>query len=202
MPGPRPLRLLLRADMLPLFFSLLQQGVMVRVPGGCSVGMFLRDLLCLDERFIRERIATVLLDGRPVDDLDSAILRNESCLALSGALPGLVGAVMRREGLCSPMRSSLTYQESALPAARGESVITLKLFNVLLGAMGPDLLSRGVLVRASRLMALVREHRREIEAGSGELLLDGERRTVEVLCSEGALQRDEVVVLSVAAAGR
>ncbi|MCP4349944.1 MAG: endonuclease/exonuclease/phosphatase family protein [Desulfobacterales bacterium] len=62
---------------------------MLKVQVGCSI----RSLLCkqtdVASDYVDERISTVFLDGKPVDDVDSAIVKNGSVLALSAAMPGL-----------------------------------------------------------------------------------------------------------------
>ncbi len=75
-----------------LLFPALQRGVLVKARLGESI----RSLLCkqfgLDPDYVKNRIQTAFLDGKPVDDFDSAIVREGSVLTLSGAMPGLAGA--------------------------------------------------------------------------------------------------------------
>jgi len=82
-------------ELLPRFFKLLEQGFFVTTTTGCSI----KDLLCkqlsIDEEYLDKRIQTLFLDGKPVDKVEKAYLHNEATLALSGAMPGLVGATLR-----------------------------------------------------------------------------------------------------------
>jgi hypothetical protein len=79
--------------------GLLQSGFRLALATPCTVAAFLSDRLGLTPEFVAARIQTVFLDGLAVDDLVSALVRPGARLALSGALPGLVGATMRRGGV-------------------------------------------------------------------------------------------------------
>jgi len=129
------------------FSALLQRGVALRGAAGASVECFLRDRLGLDAVYVRERITTVFLDGRVVDRLDEAVLREGALLALSAAMPGLVGATLRRAGYYAAMRSAITHRPAAAPGvAAGRELVRVKLFNLLIAELGPVLLAHGVVV--------------------------------------------------------
>jgi hypothetical protein len=144
--------LLLVFDTLPLegFLPLLMEGVGIEIPAGCTAGSLLRDCLGLSVEEVETRVATVCVDGHPVDDLGRCPLGDGSRIALSGALPGLVGACLRRGGQLAGMRRSITMTE-AQPGVAG--TVTVRLFNVLLPLLGPRVLAgsvvldRGTLVR-------------------------------------------------------
>ena len=93
------------------FAFLLQQGVAIRSRVGCSIGAFLREEIGATTGTI-EKIQSVILDGKSVDDIESALVRDGSVLALSAAMPGLVGATLRRGGTYSSFRSAITYHET------------------------------------------------------------------------------------------
>ena len=97
-------------DCLPTFSPLLQQGVMVPLDAETIISPFLYQNLGLSPDFVEQFLATVFLNGKPVDDLDQAILRSGDTLALSAAMPGLVGAAMRRKGLLASFRSSISHR--------------------------------------------------------------------------------------------
>jgi len=44
----------------------------------------------LDEDYVTQRISTIFLDGKPVDDIDTLLVRDGAVLSLSAAMPGLV----------------------------------------------------------------------------------------------------------------
>src|SRR4051794_38323776 len=92
---------------LHLFFPLLQRGVDLKACTGGS----LRELLCaqlgIPADYVTGRITTIFLDNRPVDDLERTQIREGSRVTLSAAMPGLVGAVMRRSGFYAALRQGI-----------------------------------------------------------------------------------------------
>jgi hypothetical protein len=131
------------------FSGLLQRGVFCPLAARCSVGDFLTGQLGIDPAYVRDRIATVFLDGSVVDDLAAATLRPGSTLTLSAAMPGLVGATLRKGGFYSAMRSEISWKAGddapQLPEGPPDT-IRLKLFNTVLREIGPVVLARGVLI--------------------------------------------------------
>jgi hypothetical protein len=145
-------------EALPRFHALFQQGVGVSIQTGTS----LEDLLCcqwqISRDYVMGRISTLFLDSKPVDDLPSAVVHDGATLALSGAMPGLIGATMRRGGVLASFRTGITYCETTEDGHSGRGRITLKLFNLLIEELGPQFLARGIWVSRSRLAELFPEH--------------------------------------------
>ena len=141
------------------FSGLLQKGVFCRLDAPCTVGDFLVGPLGLDPAYVRDRIATVFLDGSVVDDLASATLRPGSTLTLSAAMPGLVGATLRRGGFYAAMRSDISWRADDRTASLADGppdAIRLKLFNTVLREVGPEVLRRGVLIDRADATGAVR----------------------------------------------
>ena len=181
--GPYP-RLVFVVD-LPLvarFFLLLQQGVKIRRRVGCSVDAFLREEIGVSPATI-EKIQSIMLDGKPVDDISSALIHDGSVLALSAAMPGLVGATLRRGGAYSSFRGAITYHETGMACASVEGWVRIKIFNLLMAELGPGLLRKGVLVEAVDLLGYLADRAPELRQGC-TVTLDG--KTIEV----GRLQND------------
>ena len=128
---------------------------------GASVGCSIRSLLCeqlgLDEKYVSQRITTVFLDGKPVDDIDSAIVRDGATLSLSAAMPGLVGAAMRRGGAFASLRSSITANETDASMSPRPGIIQLKLFNMVMQELGPKFLEKGITVKSGDLLNFFKE---------------------------------------------
>jgi hypothetical protein len=156
-------------DALPAFYALFQQGVGVSIQTGTS----LEDLLCcqwqISRDYVMGRISTLFLDSKPVDDLPSAVVHDGATLALSGAMPGLIGATMRRGGILASFRSGITYCETAGAGKSGRGRITLKLFNLIIDELGPQFLARGIWVPRSRLAELFPEHPTIMNAPENEI---------------------------------
>ena len=153
------------------FFLLLQQGVGIRRRIGCSVEAFLRQEMGTSPETI-EKIQSIMLDGKPVDDMKSSLVHNGSTLALSAAMPGLVGATLRRGGAYASFRSGITYHETDKSCTTGEGWVRVKIFNLLMAEMGPSLFRAGVLVKTSNLIGLLKERVDELRQGCSAVLDD------------------------------
>jgi hypothetical protein len=90
-----------------------------------------------------------------VDDRQTAFLGDGDTLALSAAMPGLVGATMRSGGVLACFRNTLTHRpkEGVAPDAAG--LLKVKLFNLLIVEMGPWFMSRGILVSGQDIRQLL-----------------------------------------------
>src|SRR6185369_92588 len=96
----------------------------------------------------------IFLDNRPVDDLERSLVHQGSRVTLSAAMPGLVGATMRRSGFYASLRQGISHAEPGGESEAGEGTIRLKLFNLLLPELGPVILGRGILLRPAELAGL------------------------------------------------
>ena len=157
------------ADRLACFFPLLQKGFELGVLVGCPIRALLRDGLGLTDEYIETRIQTVFLDGKPVDDIDGARIRDGATLALAPAMPGLMGAMLRRGGYYAPMRSGITHRDDAAPQGIAQGRITVKLFGMAVRELGLQLLERGIEVGAGDLARIVRELPQDCREGLGTL---------------------------------
>ena len=191
------LSLCLKSDRIHRFFSLLQHGVMVRTRVGCSIRMLLCNEFGLSPEYVEDRIKTVFLDGKPVDDVDSAIIKDRSTLALSAAMPGLVGATLRRGGELASLRSEITYREEKKTLSRRDGMVILKLFNLLLNELGPTFLKEGVLVRGEDLKSLLMSLPEEFWTGCKGAKVDGQEVDPGYLLGMKWLGRYELVMLRV-----
>ncbi|MBN2126145.1 MAG: hypothetical protein JW821_17735 [Deltaproteobacteria bacterium] len=149
--SPR-LDLTVRHGRASLFFFFLQKGVGIRgrVPG--SVRTFLCEEVGFTGDYLDERVQTLFLDGKPLDDPDSATVQEGSILSLSAAMPGLLGATLRKGSYYAAMRSAISLKDSPMAAAAGRGLVVLRLFNLVIREMGPPLLSKGVWVEGGDLL--------------------------------------------------
>jgi hypothetical protein len=154
------------------FFLLLQRGVTIRSRTGCSVAAFLREEIGADSETIG-KIQSVILDGKPVDDLESAVIKDGSVLALSAAMPGLVGATLRRGGAYSSFRNAITYRETQGGCVKGEGLVNIKIFNLLMAELGPGLLQRGVVIRTEDFILFTTGQSGDFWKGCRRITLDG-----------------------------
>ncbi len=138
------LLLALKENSFHFFFPLFQQGVIIKTPLGGNVKDLLSLHLEIAPEYVRDRIQTIFLDGKAVDDLEKTAVRDGSTLALSAAMPGLLGATLRKGGFFSSLRQAITFSESAETIPQQEGRIILKLFNVLVPELGPHFLAKGI----------------------------------------------------------
>ena len=153
-PMRRHLRLHFQKDITTAFSPLLQKGFYVEITSSN-----LQDMLCktcdLDPAALKARIQTVFLNGKPVDNMATANVQDDDCLALSAAMPGLVGATMRSGGVLAGFRHSISYRpEDSQSNARG-GILLIKLFNLLIKELGPRFLRQGILVGSNDLRNLL-----------------------------------------------
>lgn len=141
----------LAPELLPIFFPLFQAGVFVEVETGCTIKQLLVEQFGISADYLAGRITTLFLNHKAIDDAATAIVNNGSVLALSGAMPGLVGATMRSGGHLAAMRGAMTYSNEEQDSQQLRGCIKIKLFNLLLPEIGPRLLRWGIIVCVSEL---------------------------------------------------
>ncbi len=155
------------------FLMVFGRGMCLEVTTGVSIRRFLLDQLCLADDYVEGRIQTIFLNGRAVDDIDGAVLFPGCVLALSGAMPGLVGATMRRGGRYAVLRRDISYDACKTASASGDAFIRVKLFNLLTREMGPDMLERGGWLEPVRVVDLLSGLQEEIDQAGGKVETDG-----------------------------
>lgn len=173
--GPEHLRLAVKSQFVPFFFPLLQKGFVLQTEVGCSLRELLAERFGIPMEYIENRIQTVFLDGRPVDDMDAAVVRDGAVLALSSAMPGLLGAIMRKGGYYSRMRSPIGQGTSGDAPPRADGEVVVKLFNLTVRELGPLFLERGIRIDAEDLKSLFGSRPDDLEEGCVEAVADDRR---------------------------
>lgn len=143
------------------FYVLLQAGFAIKCLVGTSIENLLYDQLKLNPQLVEEKISTIFLSGKPVDDIAAATLQDGSTLALSGAMPGLVGATLRRKSPLASFRQSISAHRDSKNFKQSEGHVQIKLFNILLEELGTFFLGKGIFIKKDMFAAFV------------ELLADG-----------------------------
>ena len=145
------INLTVKPDRMSLFSPLLGQGFTLKIRTGISV----RNLLCrqigVSDDYLDQRIQTIFLDGKVVDNVDTAVISQGSSLALSAALPGLAGATLRRGGAYAAMRSQISHKNIAVNDPDENGTVMLKLFNLVALELGPMFLKQGIWVDGKNL---------------------------------------------------
>lgn len=155
-PSQKPLRFEIGQDETQLFTLLFQYGVHVRCTTGVTIEKLLVEHFGIAREYLEEKLTTVFLDGSAVDDIGEALVFDGTTLALSSAMPGLAGATLRRKGMLSSMRRSITHHdEGRHTEAAHDGFVTIKLFNVLAGEIGTVFLRHGVCIEAAKLAGFI-----------------------------------------------
>jgi hypothetical protein len=186
------LRLTVTSESFAFFTTVLQYGVEIetRAP---SLGRFLVDCPGFSEDYILEAVQTIFLDGIAIDDLKTPLSGPHPVIALSAAMPGLAGAIFRKNGLHSSLRTPLHALDSSR-CDQGPMTVTLKLFNRIAREKGEGLLSPGAKMAASSLSAFLSK-RTELHSRIKTVTVDTEVVSLEEL--PAVLPRHEYVTLFV-----
>lgn len=155
------------------FSPILQQGVLVHAQLGTSIRNILCDQLGFSSDYLSTRINTIFLDGRPVDNVDTAVVNEGSVLALSGSMPGFVGAAFRKGGFYATMRGEITHQNNTETVQERRGLFVLKLYNLLITEMGPVVLACGVVVKAADLVHFLQNRSSEFWSACRSVRLNG-----------------------------
>ncbi len=137
--------------------TLLQSGISLKASIGMPVGLFLSDLPGFDQNYLNEKVQTIFLDGSAIDDLQRSLSRPCHVLALSAAMPGLAGAIFRKNSLCAALRTRM-HSSAAAGADGGETVVRLKLFNAIAREKGGALLRDGGVFTGAALLRFLGDH--------------------------------------------
>lgn len=130
----------------------LQRGVRIPLPGGtgATVSSFAQAVLCLSEEDFTAKVKTILRNSRVVDDPKLEPLATGDVLVLSGAMPGLVGAMLRSDSPIKELRAGISSSgdrgSADAPAGDRGGHITLKVFNTVLKDHLEDILAYGAYV--------------------------------------------------------
>ena len=159
------LSLIVNAKQVPLFFQLMGHGFYLDVQTGCSVKELLCNQLGIHEDYLAQRIQTIFLNFKVVDDVNSAIVSEDATMALSGAMPGLVGSILRSGGVYAPMRSQISHEQTKSVSLLKNGRITLKLWNLVVKELGPTFLQQGIWIETEECKSFIERHSDALEAG-------------------------------------
>lgn len=140
-----------------LFNGVFRQGVRMEILAGSSIRQVIVDQLGIAENYLENRIQTLFLNGKPVDDVDAMKVSDGAILALSAAMPGLAGATLRKGGKYAAFRQLISQNtDSPLPVLRKGRMV-LKLFNQVAEEQGPVLLKKGIGISGDDLLEVIRK---------------------------------------------
>lgn len=171
-PPGTSLILTVEPGLLSEFTLLLQRGFDISLLVNCSLENILQEQWHIAPECVTGRISTIFVNSHPIDDLSSTIIREGDVLSLSGAMPGLVGATMRRGGFYANLRGDITYQEQERETSPRLARIHVKIFNLLLRELGPGFLQRGIILGLPELAGFLKGKTEELRDGCTSALLN------------------------------
>ena len=117
----------------------------------------------------------IYLNHKAVDDLHAGVVTAGSTIGLSGAMPGIAGAMLRKGSRLSSMRSPISHiTQDNLPPTRQAGDVTVRLFNVLQEELGPRLLARGIRFAGDAFADLLGRQTNTIDSVVRTAEMDGE----------------------------
>jgi hypothetical protein len=169
------IRICVDASLISRFLKFTERGFKLQIKTGLSI----RELLCqhlgISEDYVDSRIQTIFLDGKPVDDVDTTSVENGSRLALSAAMPGLVGITFRKGGFYASLRSTISYSKTDASIVKGEGEIILKLFNMVAKELGPTFLENGIMIEGNAFQNFVSRNSEDLKAACISIHLNDEK---------------------------
>jgi hypothetical protein len=152
---PAAVTLYVLPESLHLFTTVLQSGIEIKTDAATDMGTFMCQIPGFTADYISSTVETIFLNGTPVDDITLPFTGNAPVLALSAAMPGLAGAIFRKNSIHSTLRTQTTSQEPLSDSVEAITV-TLKLFNSIAKECGPFLLEVGITIKASKVLNFLR----------------------------------------------
>ncbi len=144
------LSLTLAPDKIEMFSTLLQAGILIPVSYGTTIGLFLQSLPGFSLEYITEEVQTIFLNGTATDDLETPLEGKTPVLAISAAMPGLAGAIFRKNSLHAALRTTKNNQVS--DPIENTVTVKLKLFNAIARDRGTELLRQGITITSVNLI--------------------------------------------------
>ncbi len=179
------------------FELLLQDGFHVVCEANCSIREFLCVQMGVCGDYTQIRVQTIFRNGHVVDDLDTAIVQPGDQLAFSAAMPGVVGATMRRGGYYASMRQGVTLETD--PDAETKEgppcFVRVRLFNFLARELARIFLRQGVYVPVDKFHAFCASQKPAFFQRLDDVTVDDKPTTAVRLCEIVAATGCEAVKL-------
>jgi hypothetical protein len=153
------LELLIPADTTKKYTTLLQAGILEARSAPTTVGELLASLPGFTMQYIRERIETIFLNGLPVDDLETKINGPSPVLAISAVMPGLAGAIFRKNSFHAALRTSTSDSLADKLPSTEKITIRLKFFNIIATERGGTIFHNGCLMKSESVLKFINYRR-------------------------------------------
>ncbi len=189
------LRLTVAPEALPLFTTVLQSGIEIKTTRGQSLANFLNKFPGFTAEYLSDTVQTIFLNGSAVDDLSLPLTGQHPVLALSAAMPGLAGAIFRKNSFHSTLRTETKSLHSS-EQEQDSLLVTLKLFNSIARDRGQELLQAGVCLKTELLRSFLLKRPNLIQSIESIHLADKEIDSEKFLRILQELSRVSVKIVS------
>lgn len=157
-------------DILLRLVTVLQSGFFRSTAEGESILSFLMSIEGFSEKYIVDEVQTIFFNGDALDDMEATITGEKAVIALSAAMPGLAGAILRKGSPVGALKKSRT---DASEISGGSYVdVQVKLFNTVALDRGPELFTHGIRLKTIELLSFL-DIRPSIVTALGNLVFDG-----------------------------
>jgi hypothetical protein len=175
------LALVVQPEHIKHFIFFFTEGVTLPITTGHTLKETVCEQMGIAAAYFEERIQTIFLNFKAVDNPETALVKAGAVVALSAAMPGLVGATMRRGGVFANLRSSISFAETGGDTQQKKGLITLKLLNMVGRELGPAFLTNGVYLSGEQLADFIPRAPEDLKTGTRKVVLDAAVITWEQL---------------------
>lgn len=169
---PQYLNIVVKTHQIAVFFRLIESGFRLRIKGGQSIRELFCNQLGVSEDYYDDRVQTIFLDSKPVDNDETTRVYDGARIALAAAMPGLVGATFRKGGRYASFRSTISHSETGNSGVKGDGEIVLKLFNMVAKELGPAFLQKGIIIEGKRFQDLMLRNLEDLKAACNSIHLN------------------------------
>jgi hypothetical protein len=140
-------------DCLLRLVTVLQSGFMHRCREGQTISSCLLGLEGFTREYIEKEIQTIFYNGDALDDLEAELGGDRPTIALSSAMPGLAGAILKRNSPCGILRKTRSVKQSGTTGKLLD--VEIKLFNTVALDRGPTLFQQGIIIKSADLSSFL-----------------------------------------------
>lgn len=125
------------------FATILQAGIIIPIHAETTFADLILSIPGFTQKYIEETVQTIFVNAVPIDNIHQCIIPG-SVIALSAAMPGLAGAIFRREGMHGSLRSRRDVQFDQ--KKDNKNFVTVKIFNSIALDRAEDIFGAGILL--------------------------------------------------------
>ena len=185
------IEIIIKKESVSLFFPLFYKGIKTFVLCGNSIQEILCEEKGIDPEYLKNRIQTIFLNGKAVDNVSTAIVTKNASIALSAAMPGLVGATFRKGGFYSEFRKNISCENNTIEIDKTREPVTLKLFNMISRELSPLFLSQGVYIKTPEFINIIENNKKDFFSEIVEIKINNKKtRNYEKI--ENLIKKDQV----------